>query len=171
MELSKTKSGKRQKKRYKTIRRLPAYNWFECRKEQKFSYLLLDEDLQGIDNEELFKMFPDIDFESAFLDMITEFFKEFGKPKQYEKEIKLTSEIIDLQLRFAISGDRMLLNGIKILKFKLQKILVNGKDQELGIDQKKEIAAIGKASGVIVDIMTMTTYQYYTQRLLLLENG
>ena len=171
MELLKPKSGKRQKKRYKTIRKLPAYNWFECRKEQKFSYLLKDEDLQGLENEELFKRFPKIDFESEFLELVTEFFKEFGKPKGYEKEIKLKSEIVDLQLRYVKTGERMLLNGIKILKFKLQKLLIDDKDKELGIDQKKEIAAIGKASGVIVDITKITTFQYYTQRLLLLGDG
>lgn len=130
-----------------------------------------DKDIQGIENEDLFKMVPDIDFEDYFLGLITEFFKEFGKPKQYEREIKIKSEIIDLQLKFASTGDRMLLNGIKILKFKLQKLLIDSFDDDNNVDQKKEIASIGKASGVIIDIRKISTFQYYTQRLLLLENG
>jgi hypothetical protein len=171
MNLLKKQSLKSQKKRYNTLHDLPVFNWFKCRSNESFSFLLKDKSFYDLDNEALFKKFPGVDFEGLFLELLTEFFKEFGQTKEHKNELKLKMELHGLNIQYLKTGDRFIINHIETVNLKLNELQADNIDEENNIDIKKEIALIGKSMGAFIDTKKVTTYQYYTQRLLLLENG
>ena len=162
MNLLKNLFGTKQLNHFNTIHELPIYNWFNLRSEEDLTYLLKDSSKHGskeeIDLNEL---------KSVYLDMITEFFAEFGQTKELKSEVKLISKIVDSNILFITTGDRFLLNNIKVMEGRLQKLKLDNVDKSLNVDAKKElkkdIARVGTSIGKFVNVKTVTVLQFYTQ--------
>lgn len=162
MNLLKRLFGRKQKNHFDSIHNLPIYNWFKCRDENDLSYLLKDEPRHGTKE--------DVDFEelySVYMDMITEFFKEFGQAKSKKNEIDLISKIVDANLMFVKSGDRFLLNNINVMNERLRKIQLDNMDNALKVDSraetKKDIAKVGSSINGFVNTKSVVVVQFYTQ--------
>jgi hypothetical protein len=162
MNLLKKLFGTKQKNHFDSIHNLPVYNWFKCRDNQDLSYLLKDESkhgsTEGVDFEEL---------HSVYLDIITEFFTEFGQTTGLKKEVKLISKIVDSNILFIKTGDRFLLNNIYVMEERLRVMKLDAIDKSLKIDTKKEskkdIATVGSSIGGFVDTKKVVVSQFYTQ--------
>ena len=100
--------------------------------------------------------------QKAFLMLLNEIFEEIGIHNEIKETIELKEELLNTNLEFAITGDRFLLNQIKILKAQIDK-------KEGGMNHKvnfsKDFAEVSKNSnGVITDPKTTTIYQFLTIR-------
>ena len=155
----KIRFGKKQNAIYKTLYKLPVYNWMKCRINKDFSYLYEDESLHGkpLEEEQV------LNINDIYLGMITEFFNEFGQTKSFKNEIKLKSEIIDLNIEFIKTGDKFLLNAIKMLNIDLEKMSVKNVEEDLNVNYKKELAKLGESMGIFVNTKTVNVIDYYTQ--------
>lgn len=142
---------------------MPLYNWIKMRKESDFSFLFKDSSKH---RKEL-SVSEKIILNEYYLDIITEFFSEFGVSKKYINELKLMREITLLNIDYIQTNDAFLLNTIETLKFKLDQLKIDNVDKELSIDSdkqmKEQIAAVGSTLGKPVNIMTITVLQFYTQ--------
>lgn len=139
------------------------HNWIKMRKESDFSFLFKDREKH---RKEL-SINEKIILNEYYLDIITEFFSEFGVNKKYVNELKLMREITLLNIEYIQTNDAFLLNTIETLKFKLDQLKMDNVDKELSIDSdkqmKEQIAAVGSTLGKPVDIMNITVLQFYTQ--------
>ena len=169
MNLLKKKSGIKRKSHYNSIYDLPIYNWYKMRKLNDLSFLFKDKSKHKSElTEEQQKYLTDV-----YLDMLTEFFDEFGQTKDFKKELKLKSEIIDLRLEYASTGDEFILNDLEMLESELLKKQADNIDKDLNIDEDEQmkiaIAYVGKLLGHPIDTREVSVLQFYTQ-LVLREN-
>ena len=148
---------------YASIYDMPIYNWFKMRSESDYSYLFkskLKHKTELTDEEN--KYFNDI-----YLNMLTEFFNEFGQKQSFKNENKLKLQIIELNLEYAISGDTFLLNSIAVLREKLKIKQSNNIDSNMGISEdmemKRKVAKVSESLRTAIDPRTFTVVKFYTQ--------
>lgn len=101
------------------------------------------------------------------MDLLTEFFVEFGVPRKFKNELKLKSQIIDLDIEFIETKDAYLLNSINALEAQLLKKQADNIDEVNGIDEdaemKRQIARVGQLFGRPIDPRNITVLEFYTQ--------
>lgn len=128
------------------------------RRDKDFSYLLIDKSKHGKPIDNKYKTY----LSGVYLDMITEFFKIFGKTESQEKESKIMIKIMKLNISYAKSGEIFTLNSINALKQKLDFMNSNKEEREKRIDPIKEIGKVSKEMGFPIDPKKISTLQYYT---------
>jgi hypothetical protein len=100
--------------------------------------------------------------QKAFLMLLNEIFEEIGIHDEIKATVELKEELLNVNLEFAITGERFLLNQIKILKAEIEKKETNLNHK---VSFSKDFAEVSKNSnGVIMDPKTTTIYQYLTIR-------
>lgn len=148
---------------YRSLYNLPLYNWMKMRKHNDFSYLIKDEKRHGIP----LKPYAKIILHDLYLEILTEFFEEFGQSKSYSNEIKLIKKITLLNLEYAATDNKFLLNDIEVLNHKLEQIRIRNAEKDMGIDSDEEmrklIGLVSSSLGKPVDTKRIMTLQFYTQ--------
>lgn len=152
---------------YQSIHSTPIYVWKELQKDNPDFSIMLKSNLN---KRHLKKDSIGLGFE-YYIRLIDEFFKEFGITKTFDESISLKKEIISLNLKFNITGDRFLLNIIELKKAQLNKLDNINIDKSINNNFKDEMSKVIESFNVIVDIKELTIYQYYLQRLRLEKNG
>lgn len=153
---------------YTTIHKTPIYVWKELQNEKPNFAIMLKSNLhKKVLKDDFLGLATDY-----YLDLLSEYFREFGHAKNFKNILELKLEIIDLKLKFAETGNRFLLNIIELKEDELKKIEI----KEDLTDVKKttftdEISKVLKSLNFSVDIKKFTIYQYYIQRLSLESNG
>ena len=157
------KFGSKHKAHYKSIFEFPIYYWMKMRKYNDYSYLIKDKSFHGSEVSEKFAQ----ELNDSYLGMLTEFFQEFGQTKDFKDEIKIKSQIIDLNLEFIYSGDKFILNEIDVLKERLLIKQSKNIDKDLSVSEdmqeKQMISRVASSLPYSIDIRTLSVFKFYTQ--------
>ena len=133
------------------------------RKHNDYSYLIKDKDFHGTPISDKFTM----SLHNTYLELLTEFFNEFGQTEASKDEIKIKEEILDLNLEFIRTGDTFILNDIAILEKKLLDKQASNIDKTLKVDtdleDKQMIAKVSKSLPYPIDIRKISVLTFYTQ--------
>lgn len=155
--------GIRRKNLYNSIYDLPIYNWFKMRSKNDFSYLIKNKKYHG---KEL-HLETKIQLKDIYLDLLTEFFNEFGISKSFKDEVKIKGEIIDKNIEFTNTGDTFIMNDLDILNQKLLKKQADNIDKSMKLSDKLsnkiEIAKVERLLGKIIEIKKISVLSFYTQ--------
>jgi len=135
----------------------------KMRKHNDYSYLIKDKNFHGLPISDKFI----ISLHNYYLQMLTEFFNEFGQTKQFKDEIKIKEELLSLRLAFINTGDTFILNDIAILEKKLLDKQASNIDKTLKVDtdleDKQMIARVSKSLPYPIDIRKISVLTFYTQ--------
>ena len=146
-------------KYYTSIFQCPIYSWEVAKETGNFEFLR---------KKNLFiprsqvKESKSTNGQKAFLMLLNEIFEEIGIHDEIKEAVGIKEELVNVNLEYIMTGQRFLLNQIKILKAELEKKETN---LEVKVNFSKDFAEVSKQSnGVITDPKTTTIYQYLTIR-------
>ena len=98
--------------------------------------------------------------EQVYMNLLTELWFEFGQSKELKKEIELRKDLMEVNLLYIQTGDRSILNDIKIISSDLEKLLKESSSQ-VDYDFDEEISKVAKNLGRAINQKETSVFEYY----------
>jgi hypothetical protein len=131
------------------------YCWEEATSSSNMQFLLKSNlDVSPLDVEQL----DSSEGVEAFIRILNERFNKFGVGKKLKSETDLKIKIIKLRCKYISSGDRFLLNTIKIFESQLKELDDIGVDNEY--DFEKDLGELCERYNTVIDPKNITLYQF-----------
>lgn len=154
-KLLKKKPKKKLGEHYDSIDNLPIWNWNQIHKTGDYKHLIISGEVDGLEN--------------IWMGIYDEYIEMFGLYEGYKNYLEKQRKLILLELNFAITEDRTLLNWIQIVKLDLQKIRKKKNEETASLDPTVQIE---KYLGFQIDEKTTSVKKYYGYiELMKLHNG
>ena len=138
-------------KTYDSIYNLPQWNWNKVMSTGNFQYLKVAESYKNIESDNRYYL------TKQWNEIFDEYLEEFGRSEKFLEILSKKKSIASLKNRFIQTGDRILLNFIRIEESELESLL----NDEEGIDFGKMITIFEEKFKREIGVRDITVYQYH----------
>lgn len=145
---------------YNSIDNLPYWNWQKIHETGNFSYLKKLESYRDIDID------TSKDLEAKWEEIYEEFIEEFGISENYKEMLERKVNICNLKNDYVQSGDRVILNYIK-----LEEKLLKDYEVKEEITFREMVNKIEKHQGVILNAKEITVAKFFSYLNTLKKDG
>ena len=142
---------------YRTLEELPVYNWEKIHSTGKLAYLL-----DGVDPK-AHKYLGQEDLHEIWLNIYQQYIDEFGLSQSYKDWLRIKRKIILLEIKAAISGDKVLLTFANVEKEKLRMFFDGGEKANFN----ESVGILEKHLGFQIDPKQFSVLKFYTHVKLL----
>lgn len=149
---------------YETIEDLPLFRWRKINETNELDFLIVKSGAKA--NNKLKRLLP------VLWDKIySEFLDTFGINEDFKNIMELRRDILVLKMEIAVSGDRFILNHIRIAEREIEALQVDNNDGSGNSNFVQAKAMISKFMGFPIDEKTTSVKDFYSYKELYLKEN
>ena len=142
-------------KTYRSLEDLPAWNFYQIRKNGDFRYLYKLEEYYDLEEIE-----PGEELPALWSDLFDQYIDTFGLGKEYKEALELRREIVILQAEVLMTKNTFLNNKIRHKQMRLDELTTTKDEQKISTFEE-QVIALERWRKMPIDSKTITCVRFF----------